>query len=291
MTEINESNYETYLLSYIDGELTAEETAALMKFMEQHPSCKEELTLLQETKLLPEPEIHFPNRGLLHHKSERPVYLKLWKPAAAAAILFLITFSWRRFNETNRHRPSNIAVVNVSRNNSSAGEAATGKIIKKAKNQQKTNPALAFQTHQPVAEKHVSHPYANAAVPQHKQNEPSTSSSNIAIEKNNITQPVTIALLRPLQNKINMPEIHPTIQLTACNEAWKKFEIEMDSGQLSPAMAADNHNKKQVVITISGASSNPIMSMMGGLTHLLAKADQAYTRRNEYKITSVQWGK
>ncbi|MEI9806666.1 MAG: hypothetical protein WDO16_01610 [Bacteroidota bacterium] len=48
---INLNNYEEWLLSYIDNELTATETKDVERFITEHPAVKTELGLLQKTKL------------------------------------------------------------------------------------------------------------------------------------------------------------------------------------------------------------------------------------------------
>jgi len=49
---VNIHNYETYLLLYIDNELSASEKAALELFIQENPSYQQELTLLQNSKLV-----------------------------------------------------------------------------------------------------------------------------------------------------------------------------------------------------------------------------------------------
>ncbi|MET3875029.1 zf-HC2 domain-containing protein [Chitinophaga sp. OAE865] len=64
--EINISNYESYLLSYIDGELNAEELAALELFLQKHPQFRQELELLEGTKLVPDRQFVFDNKAALY---------------------------------------------------------------------------------------------------------------------------------------------------------------------------------------------------------------------------------
>jgi len=66
---INISNYEEYLLSAVDGELSGEEMAALELFMEQHPHVREEMALLESVKLTPDKEIQFDGKNELYHES------------------------------------------------------------------------------------------------------------------------------------------------------------------------------------------------------------------------------
>lgn len=80
-TDINISNYEEYLLSYIDGELAGDARAALEQFLERHPAIKQELALLESTKLRPEEDgLRFGNKSLLYrggpiHQGNYETYL------------------------------------------------------------------------------------------------------------------------------------------------------------------------------------------------------------------------
>ncbi|TWW02531.1 hypothetical protein [Chitinophaga pinensis] len=67
---INISNYEEFLLSAIDGELTGEERAALEAFMDLHPDIRKELALLESTKLSPDTSMQFDAKDLLYRKSD-----------------------------------------------------------------------------------------------------------------------------------------------------------------------------------------------------------------------------
>lgn len=71
--EINISNYESYLLSYIDGELNEAEQAALQLFLEKHPQFKQELDLLEGTRLMPDEKIVFENKASLYKTTSADV--------------------------------------------------------------------------------------------------------------------------------------------------------------------------------------------------------------------------
>jgi anti-sigma factor RsiW len=64
--EINISNYESYLLSYIDGELNEAEMAALELFLQKHPQFKQELELLEGVRVVPDEMIVFDNKASLY---------------------------------------------------------------------------------------------------------------------------------------------------------------------------------------------------------------------------------
>lgn len=63
---INISNYESFLLRFIDGDLTAAELASLQDFLDQHPHVQEELKLWESTVLTPDPQITFDHKELLY---------------------------------------------------------------------------------------------------------------------------------------------------------------------------------------------------------------------------------
>lgn len=68
-TDINISNYEDYLYSYVDGELQAEEISALESFLEMHPQFRADLDVLMSTRLQPEAMV-FNNKASLYRGSE-----------------------------------------------------------------------------------------------------------------------------------------------------------------------------------------------------------------------------
>lgn len=88
---INISNYEEYLISYIDGELNAAERKEFEKFTAEHPLVKEELSIYLQTKSEPEEEIVFANKEILYRKEEkvRVISMQWWKIAVAAAVILV----------------------------------------------------------------------------------------------------------------------------------------------------------------------------------------------------------
>ncbi|MBW8686261.1 anti-sigma factor [Chitinophaga rhizophila] len=67
---INISNYEEFLLSAIDGELTGEEMAALDSFLEQYPDIRKEFALLQSVKLSPDTDLKFDAKDTLYRRAD-----------------------------------------------------------------------------------------------------------------------------------------------------------------------------------------------------------------------------
>jgi anti-sigma factor RsiW len=66
---IDISNYEEYLLSAVDGELSGEEMAALEVFLQQYPHIREELVLLESVKIMPDDAVQFNFKSELYHES------------------------------------------------------------------------------------------------------------------------------------------------------------------------------------------------------------------------------
>lgn len=87
---INVSNYEEWLLLYVDDELSQKERNDVEKFIAAHPEAKKELKVLIKTKSVPEESIVFPDKESLYRRAEkvRVISIRYWR-AAAAAILIL----------------------------------------------------------------------------------------------------------------------------------------------------------------------------------------------------------
>ncbi|MFT3949801.1 MAG: hypothetical protein QM763_22750 [Agriterribacter sp.] len=72
--KINKNNYEAFFLLYADNELNADECAMVEKFVEEHPDLREELHILNQTKLPEEDTLLYPYKaGLFKHTEAMPV--------------------------------------------------------------------------------------------------------------------------------------------------------------------------------------------------------------------------
>jgi len=99
---INDSNFEEWLLLYIDDELTGQQKIAVEEFLVNHPSAKTELGLLQKTKLHSEPAVIFPNKETLYRREEKVSVIGFpWRKIAVAASLLLAisTTAYLVFND------------------------------------------------------------------------------------------------------------------------------------------------------------------------------------------------
>ncbi|NML36001.1 hypothetical protein HHL17_02215 [Chitinophaga sp. G-6-1-13] len=81
-------DYESMMLSYVDGELSADETARLKSWLKEHPEAHQEMALLQVVKLEPDNTIVFENKASLYRSSRKTIRLApYWWGATAAAVL------------------------------------------------------------------------------------------------------------------------------------------------------------------------------------------------------------
>ena len=87
-TPVTLSNYEEWLVLYMDNELTAEQKNKVEQFLAVNSSVKKEFALLQRTKLQPE-QIFFANKEELYRREEkvRLLPVRWWRVAAAVLIL------------------------------------------------------------------------------------------------------------------------------------------------------------------------------------------------------------
>jgi hypothetical protein len=87
-SSVNHGDYEEWLVLYMDNELNSTQKIAVEQFMANHPAAKEELALLQRTRLQPE-QIIFADKKSLFRKEEkvRAIPLRWWRIAAAAVLI------------------------------------------------------------------------------------------------------------------------------------------------------------------------------------------------------------
>jgi anti-sigma factor RsiW len=87
-TPVTLTNYEEWLVLYMDNELSGEQKVTVEQFIANNSSVKEELALLQRTKLQPE-EIIFADKASLYRREEkvRSMPVRWWRLAVAAVLL------------------------------------------------------------------------------------------------------------------------------------------------------------------------------------------------------------
>ena len=116
---INITNYEEQLLNYIDDEVTADQRKEIEIFTGQYSAVKQELALLQKTKLQPEAEVVFPDKSILYRREEkvRVINMTWFRIAVAAAIILIAGLATFRLINTSGDTPP-IAVIDNSKKQS-----------------------------------------------------------------------------------------------------------------------------------------------------------------------------
>jgi hypothetical protein len=66
---ITRNNYEEFFILYLDNELNREERSRVEFFLQQHPDLQEELSMLQQTRLVPDTQVIFKGKQSLWKSS------------------------------------------------------------------------------------------------------------------------------------------------------------------------------------------------------------------------------
>ena len=102
------SNYEEWLVLYMDNELIADQRKTVEQFIATNPSVKKEVDLLLRTQLQPE-KIVFANKEVLYRREEKVRPILWWRAAAAVLILALGIASVIVFNKKGNAGKDEIA--------------------------------------------------------------------------------------------------------------------------------------------------------------------------------------
>lgn len=110
---ISLNNYEEWLLLYTDNELDQEQKKKVEDFTSTHPAIREELEILQKTKLQPEEAIVFLNKESLYRSEEKVRVIPFrWKRiAAAAAVLLAVGITSALIYNRNSTPPADLAIT------------------------------------------------------------------------------------------------------------------------------------------------------------------------------------
>jgi hypothetical protein len=105
---LNKTNYETYLIDYLQQELTPEEEQAVLVFLKENPEIQAEFECLQKTILVPDTEIHFEPKASLYREVTPTMkavfpFKKYLAIAAAVAGLFIALFLWKSKPTPEQH--------------------------------------------------------------------------------------------------------------------------------------------------------------------------------------------
>ncbi|MBR3413342.1 MAG: hypothetical protein IKG81_11710 [Bacteroidales bacterium] len=134
---ITTDNYEEYFYRYCEGELTAEERAAVEAFAAQHPDLAEELSLYDPALKLEEAPLPYPDKErLMRHE---PKVLPLWRWAAAACVAaVLVGGAWLLWPDGKPTQPTGM----VAQMRQPAEEATTVTPTAQPKEEQPTSEAV-----------------------------------------------------------------------------------------------------------------------------------------------------
>lgn len=196
-SSISLSNYEEWLLLYVDNELNQEEKGLVEKFIVLHPAAKTELGLLLQTKTQADPAIVFVNKESLYRKEERErrIIPLRWKLAAAAVLLLAIA--------------SSVFFIFTNRSNSIQPGIAQEDAAKKTKSipadtnssEEKKNPG-----NTPLITNSATDPVITITNPLQKENTTTNHTENTTTIKKKVTVPASL------------PDEEPAIAATTTNK-------------------------------------------------------------------------
>ncbi|MEJ0106709.1 MAG: hypothetical protein WDO19_31010 [Bacteroidota bacterium] len=233
---INMTNYEEYLIAYIDNELTDAERIEFFKFAAAHPPVKEELDIYQQTKLQPEKEIVFANKEVLYRREEkvRVITMQWWKVAVAAAVILAIGIT-------------TITVLNKP------AIVSPGVADNKKKPAEKTNQAT--KTEQAVKEEQQKNP---AEI---KTNTDAVASTNTT-DKKGKNIPVKKVSGEKIQKNIFIPEV-----IKDNNESVAKKDVPVKNDNI----VVDNKSNDAKIIEAIKKSDDPVQTHNVAVTANLPK--------------------
>lgn len=267
---IDKANYENYLLSYIDQELNQPEKLALEKYLQLNPAARDELRLLEKTKLQPEFSIVFPDKSSLYRKEPAKIITIFWlRIAAAAAILLVAGFYTIRMIDGSNNNNGETPVVKIEERKTSPkinpGDNNIDEINNKSLTSKNNEAISSDDTKKDVlAIKGVSN--KKAQVPVNKKesrvidkNDAGSYASDFAIELPNKTDAIVSNPIFASNNPLNN------------NDVTKRATPALDI----PETVMNPGNEEEVV-----AKDN------GGLRGFLRKATRVIERRTNIKATT-----
>lgn len=228
---INMSNYEEWLVLYVDNELSEEQKVSVERFAATHSHVQQELDLFQQVKLQPE-KLLFADKDILYRTAKPKVVVMQWWRVAVAAILILavgITF---------------YSLLNTSGNGekgTAVREVATGK-----KQQPATNPNLVEKRSQDVLRGNDN------------KNEQVAVADQSAHKKAQATQPLVNRNIVKATNKVPLP---PTQQTVANRPMVKQIPDNTVADKISEptindALSVDN-KKVDIDFSTKSVTSEP----------------------------------
>lgn len=271
--EINLSNYEIFLLSYIDDELNAKEKNSVEQFALQNPAVQQELDLLKKTKLEPEYVI-FPDKSTLYRKERkvRVIEMRWFRVAAAAVLIFAAGLLLLINNSNTRGDAESIASVNPETKQSKVDNPQADPAENNGEESVISNPGtITDQEALPSAKKIISE--------QSKQVSPASKQDN---------DPVYASIPTPeIKNENNPSEIEVTLKsfdkaiaTQTFNTSGQPFNEEIVTQRTSPAY--DNMNSS----FLFASNDEDASSDKGGLRGFLRKTTRIFERRTNIQTTT-----
>jgi cytoskeletal protein RodZ len=225
------------LLLYIDDELSTADKLNTKKLLEGDAAAKNELGLLQKTKLQPDTAIVFANKKVLYRKESGKVVGLPWRRIAAAAIL-LGFGTWATISFIKTNKPGETAVATKTEMKSTAPNKIT--VPDEAKN---TLPAIAEQqqkntdsvnkvaTNTAEANTIKESPQKNNTVyktglPQQKDNDIIVAKEDNKKPSNNLPKPVYEIINKPESNKSDVATVLQTDKATDKINSGNKIAVD-----------------------------------------------------------------
>jgi hypothetical protein len=272
---ISLANYEEWLTSYIDDELTEGERNDVEVFVAGNPAIQRELNLLQQTKLQPE-TIVFPYKESLYRKEEkaRVIPVRWWRIAAAAVLLLGIS-------------TTTIVLVNNKKGNGRGDLVNNGPKVKDPSNNTTIKQPADKQTtkEQVVAaidkKNDVTKELHNTIAskqkdtrPEKKKEQPVLKNEEPVIAKNEEKQP---------SNGLPIPEHKPNVIKTEDHQE-AIADVNLSSKELTPSdKKIDNGIVTVAKVETSDLTEQP--SGNKGLRGFLRKVTRTFEKRTNIKAT------
>jgi hypothetical protein len=222
---VNLANYEEWLVLYMDNELTAEQKTAVDQFIVNHPSAKEELTVLLRTKLQPE-KIIFANKETLYRREEkvRTMPVRWWRIAAAAVLI--LAASLTAVIILNKKSPLGKEVAKIPVNGKKTN-TENPVVTSKQINQGVTQPGIANNVKQVATP--TSNQITNNVVVKHSNSTNQKLKNNLPVQINKEESAVAENKQKP-SNNLPQPIKNPNIN----NDAIKDVAIADKSKEFPP---------------------------------------------------------
>jgi hypothetical protein len=284
---ISLANYEEWLISYVDNELTREERKDVESFAAAHPAVQKELDLFQKTKLQPE-AIIFPYKESLYREEEKAkvISIRWWRIAAAAVLLLGISTTAIIFlNNKKKSDTDQVAKTN------NVEKKATNNTVPDVKQPETTQPGnQSIATAENDQQKLLSPKENDKAIAQKNNNE-----FVVKEKKEKVTVPVTpeeqdsvqYAYVKPRTNANDLPK--PTRENRYANNQIDQKNIITIAPKDNPEFASLTKNKENPAFaSVTDQDPQPSYSEKTsnkGIRGFLRKVTRTFEKRTNIKAT------